>query len=1193
MISNFYKKNKHILFYAYLFILISISFHSCSPNKDLSESQKIKNKFVKNKNKKERQSSNNFLAYHNNYYLSKVKFQDAIDLMAKEEESSNKFSSSMTIFDDAIKYSLIVINDFENSIFFEDASYIIARSSYYKNLLSPSSFYFKKILENNKSPYYFDSLVRLGFINIELKNIDDLESILNELDFNILNFNKNISYLKKKIPYKFLEYELLNTTSNYFILKAEWSKSNNNSPLSIESLYLKAIDAAITNNQKKDIYFKLIDFFQNLGDEGKILEYINQVKIQFGFDDDMDDLMSNWYKYNRKLGFFSDIHNYIDEKLSNDLNAEEKIYYSIEKAKTYLEQNDFIGAELIYEGLLLEYENKINSYKIYFSDIYNQLGGIYLVEYNDYEKALDYFSLSLEKNPSDIDVKNKFKSLEKYLAIFDQYLILNKPSGDDIKDSLYVDNQDSNSTFIIPLPQNYEYEAPNLDSLLFDMSSILYFELDLPDQALEKLNVILNNASTNNLISKVILLLKEINPEEDWDSIYADNIDLYSINKDSTLVNNINLDEAFLKMDKSVFEALDIFKNNFNKYNDLSSLYMIAFIYDEYINDIENAIKYYQDYISYESGDKHSKALSRVNEIKSNIKNELNIYRQELLYNEGLLELKNSFELSNNDSMLLKLEEYENGSQTKIDKDCNELLSIYQFPSHITLRDTLIKNDNYHIGGAKKSTISMANLITEVAEFLNRKVENPILAKEYYKLITDFYKDTNFFADASLSLNQIEPNSEWLSLFSEYNNKEFLDLERFNPRTGSEVIEATKSRLFPEDIFLKNYVYSAAFDSSNFNFIANEEDLISKYDLKLKNKFSSYNGGVSSKLAIVDDGQMEYFISDKKIFFNNNSVIAISPYYKNNIEVSIDGYFFKDDFLLVAFEIYNNIDDSSYRYNINNSQSECIYLGEKKSCYEIDFIPSNNANPKTAWILEIEDNIFIKIKEHEFDKSGSILYQKNIEYVKNDLYYIIEKIEVKDFRKKIITLLKRDNIKINNGKFSVDRIPNMKDKSYGLHNNFFYKSYSDIEIDFSDLVNRINDLDNLYKRIFSDENAIVDDNNFDYVQSINQYFYFVEDASIKGVELTNDDWLVSYNDDVVVGARKYTVGGNIDIPIMGYDNSSENTKIETEGYCLNGDLPIVKVHRKDGEIIKMNIITIEGDLEFKELGHATVILTKD
>ena len=67
----------------------------------------------------------------------------------------------------------------------------------------------------------------------------------------------------------------------------------------------------------------------------------------------------------------------------------------------------------------------------------------------------------------------------------------------------------------------------------------------------------------------------------------------------------------------------------------------------------------------------------------------------------------------------------------------------------------------------------------------------------------------------------------------------------------------------------------------------------------------------------------------------------------------------------------------------------------------------------------------------------------------------------------------------------------------------------------------------------------------------------------------------------------------IDIPIMGYDNSSENTKIATEGYCQNGDLPIIKVHRINGEIINMDIIKIDGDLEFKGLGHATVILKKD
>ena len=103
----------------------------------------------------------------------------------------------------------------------------------------------------------------------------------------------------------------------------------------------------------------------------------------------------------------------------------------------------------------------------------------------------------------------------------------------------------------------------------------------------------------------------------------------------------------------------------------------------------------------------------------------------------------------------------------------------------------------------------------------------------------------------------------------------------------------------------------------------------------------------------------------------------------------------------------------------------------------------------------------------------------------------------------------------------------------------------------------------------------------------------IDEATVEGADLNYGDWIVAYNNDVIVGARKYTEGGMIDIPIMGYDNSSENTKIATAGYCENGDLPIIKVHRPDGQIIEMDVIKIDGDLEFKGIGHATIVLKKD
>ena len=73
------------------------------------------------------------------------------------------------------------------------------------------------------------------------------------------------------------------------------------------------------------------------------------------------------------------------------------------------------------------------------------------------------------------------------------------------------------------------------------------------------------------------------------------------------------------------------------------------------------------------------------------------------------------------------------------------------------------------------------------------------------------------------------------------------------------------------------------------------------------------------------------------------------------------------------------------------------------------------------------------------------------------------------------------------------------------------------------------------------------------------------------------------------------IGGRVDVPVMGYDNSSESTKISTKGYCEIGDIPIIKVYRENGDIITMDVTLIndDGKLEFQSIGHVYVILQKD
>ena len=77
---------------------------------------------------------------------------------------------------------------------------------------------------------------------------------------------------------------------------------------------------------------------------------------------------------------------------------------------------------------------------------------------------------------------------------------------------------------------------------------------------------------------------------------------------------------------------------------------------------------------------------------------------------------------------------------------------------------------------------------------------------------------------------------------------------------------------------------------------------------------------------------------------------------------------------------------------------------------------------------------------------------------------------------------------------------------------------------------------------------------YNFTQSTQQAFYFIEnlDANIQ-----KGDWILAYNDDVLVGARQWN-GIFTDIPAMGYDSYA------TAGYCQDNDIPKIVWVDSDG-----------------------------
>ena len=96
----------------------------------------------------------------------------------------------------------------------------------------------------------------------------------------------------------------------------------------------------------------------------------------------------------------------------------------LERAKTYFSEQKIEEASSILNKLLLDYEDEIKSNKNYFSQAYYYLGEIAL-KTNDYELALNYFDLSIEKQSNNNPSIYKSKALNSYLQLHDQYLITN------------------------------------------------------------------------------------------------------------------------------------------------------------------------------------------------------------------------------------------------------------------------------------------------------------------------------------------------------------------------------------------------------------------------------------------------------------------------------------------------------------------------------------------------------------------------------------------------------------------------------------------------------------------------------------------------------------------------------------------------------------------------------------------------
>ena len=86
---------------------------------------------------------------------------------------------------------------------------------------------------------------------------------------------------------------------------------------------------------------------------------------------------------------------------------------------------------------------------------------------------------------------------------------------------------------------------------------------------------------------------------------------------------------------------------------------------------------------------------------------------------------------------------------------------------------------------------------------------------------------------------------------------------------------------------------------------------------------------------------------------------------------------------------------------------------------------------------------------------------------------------------------------------------------------------------------------------------------YQFNQSMNQAFYFFKSIELENYEITSEDYIVAFYNEIILGYRQYS-GDYTDVPVMGNDGTSL-----TAHYLDEGLIPEFKILKSDGTLINL------------------------
>ncbi len=542
-------------------------------------------------------------AYFNTFYNAKTYYEAGVKALdtGVAAGSDNIPKPASDAFGKAIEKSLKVIDIYPESKYIDDAFFIIGRSHFHRREFGMAERYLRQLFQEYPwSPFNDQALIWLAKVHVQLGLYEAVEEDIAPI-------------LAQPSPPRELLTEIYILRGDIALLQGDVSAAM--------KAFQEGVKLAIDAAQQAALYHQLYTLAIDEEDYAAALGFLDRYARTTPRESERVKARLTRVQLRQKMndfeGAYKEIRNMV--ALTEFASIIPGLQLELGKIES-LKGNRSAALERFIE-VLEEFGNLPEASEAAF-----RAGEIYLAELHETETAREYFQRVKNTSVYYLPAQAKLKQITTFSEMNKRIHSLRTQLSPDTDKEIDTTEAAVDTTRI----------RIELAHALYRLGEIQLFEMEAPDTALKIMAEIVSNFSDMDVAAQAAYVLyvhTQDNPEQAafWRALmleqYPDSPYGRLLSDKSATMGDPGLDSLMalvdVKVSRSPRQALNLFREIRSQFDTEQSCFAIAYIYDEYLNQLDNAITAYDEYLAlYPSGTYSKDAGERLEflrKIKANL----------------------------------------------------------------------------------------------------------------------------------------------------------------------------------------------------------------------------------------------------------------------------------------------------------------------------------------------------------------------------------------------------------------------------------------------------------------------------------------------------------------------------------------------------------------------------------------------